>query len=212
MKAQNPGQPIRINLLPAAYELRYQRARRMRRWVAVGVAVIAVQVAAAVTLRQMGGQARELQRGLVDAEHQQRTINARLESLGNEQEEVERQLKLTQQLNRKHRWSELLAAVTQCLPETVVLTRVETNPAKSGTVSVQSVPMRGPGGKNLPQELVDVANGLVITGVATDHDAVTAFLRNLNVRGHVGRCVPESTVRQPYLTGEGVLFTIKTKW
>jgi Tfp pilus assembly protein PilN len=119
---------------------------------------------------------------------------------------------LAEQLNRKHRWSELLIGVTQCLPDTAVLTRLESDPPKCGNASLQAVQVRAPAEKNASVEPTDVANGLIISGVATDHGSVATFLRNLNTRGRVGRCLLESTMRQPYLTGEGVMFTIKTKW
>ncbi len=204
---------VRVNLLPAAYELRCRRGVRLRRWVAAGVLVIGLQVAAAVVLRQMGSQARDLQRGLIGAQHQEITLRQRLDTMTTREGELERQLSLAEQLNRKHRWSELLVRVTACLPNTVVLTRCESDPAKSSTAGASTAVVRSTGGKpGGAGESTDVAGGLVISGVAMDHDSVASFLRNLNGKGRVGRCSLESSMRQPYLKGEGVFFTVRTKW
>jgi Tfp pilus assembly protein PilN len=203
---------LQVNLLPAAYELRYQRNRQFRGWVAVIVTIVCIQVLACVVLRQMSSQARELQQGLRDAEQQQKLLGEKIQELGLQQVDWERKMKLAEQLNCKHRWSELLSDVTWGLPDTIVLTRLESDPAKCGNAPLQVVKVRTPADKNAPAEPADVANGLVITGVATDHGSVAVFLRNLNAQGRVGRCLLESTMRQPYLTGEGVMFTIKTKW
>jgi Tfp pilus assembly protein PilN len=203
---------VRVNLLPAAYELRCQRHLRLRRWIAAGVIVVGLQVAGTIALRQMGSRSRELQRGLADAEMQRVTLNQRLDELTSQENDLQRQLKLAEKLNRKHRWSELLAAVSSSLPNTVILTQCESDPPRSANQKASVVQVARPGDKPAPAEAGDVAGGLVIGGVALDHDSVASFLRNLNASGRVGRCSLESSMRQPYLKGEGVFFTIKTRW
>lgn len=203
---------LRVNLLPAAYELRCRRTRQMRSWAAVCIAIVCAQIAVAVVLRQMSSQARQLQQGLVQAEQQQLSLTGRIRAIESQQADSDRQIRLADQLNCKHRWSELLTNVIRCMPDSVVLTKLESEPAKCGNPSLHMVTVRTPADKISPTEPIDVATGLVIRGMATDHDSVAMFLRNLNTRGEAGRCLLESTIRQPYLTGEGVLFTIKTQW
>lgn len=212
MKVIEPSNLVSVNLLPAAYKLRCRRHERLRRWIAIGVIAVSVEVVLALMVRQMGGRTRELQRGLADAEQQRNTVNQRLDELTAREVELDRQLRLADQLNRKHRWSELLSAVSMSLPNNVVLARCESNPAKSAGGRAQAVQVVRPAEGASAAESQDVAGGLVIGGVATDHDAVAAFLRNLNAGGGVGRCSLESTMRQPYLNGEGVFFTIRTQW
>ncbi|MBI4581329.1 MAG: PilN domain-containing protein [Planctomycetes bacterium] len=204
---------VRVNLVPAAYALRCRRSRRLRRWVQAGAVAVGVQIAAAALLRPVGSQARFLQRGLIDAEQQQRALNKRLVDLSVEEADLKKQMELAEHLNRKHRWSGLLSALAASLPNTVVLTRCETDPIKSGAASAQVVQANQPGNAAPAEaEPPDVARGLVITGVAVDHDSVAALLRNFNGTGRAGRCSLESTMRQPYLNGEGVFFTIRTRW
>jgi len=182
-------------------------------WVTVGVVVIALQVPAVLTLRQLGRQSRELQRGLAAAEQQRASIQARSAKLAVEHAEVQRQIALAERLSRKHRWSELFAALSECVPETAVLTRLETDPPTASVVSGPIVPVRGPGVTAEDEgKQASVARGLVISGVAVDHDSVARFLKNLNNRGQVGQCTLESALRQPFLNGEGVWFTIRTQW
>lgn len=203
---------VRVNLLPSAYELRYQRTRRLRRWVTVGIVLVAMQIPAFILIRQMGSQARELQRGLWAADQQRQVIHARIQALTAHQDEVDRQQQLADQLTRKHHWSGLFAAVSGCLPETVVLTRLETDPPKSGANAPAILPVRGLAGGEGGSESSGVARGLIISGVAIDHDSVAAFLRNLNAGGQLGRCSLESTLRQPFLDAEAVSFTVRTQW
>ncbi len=203
---------VRVNLLPAAYELRYQRTRRLRRWVTVGTVLLAMQIPAFVLIRQMGGQARELQRGLAAAEQQRQVINTRMQAIAAEQDEVDRQTQLAERLTRKHHWSRLFATVSMCLPETAVLTRLETDPPKSGPTASAVLPVRGLAGNRDGTEGSGAARGLIISGMAMDHESVAAFLRNLNAGGQLGRCSLESTLRQPFLDGEGVSFTVRAQW
>jgi len=202
----------RANLLPAAYELRYQRRRRLRRWVAAGVVVMALQLPALVVLRQLGTQARTLQQGLLEAERQREVLEGKLSALKAGQTEVDQQIRLADRLARKHRWSELFTGMSACLPPTAVLTKLESDPPQAGTSSTPVLRVRSNNTEAPGPESQAVAQGMVITGVAVDHETVAEFLRNLNGQRLAGRCSLESTMRQPYLSGEGVAFTIRTKW
>jgi Tfp pilus assembly protein PilN len=182
-------------------------------WVTVGVVVVALQAPAVLMLRQLGRQSRELQQGLAAAEQQRASIQARSTKLALEHAEVQRQIALAERLCRKHRWSELFAALSECVPETAILTRLETDPPTASATGAPIVHVRGPGAKaEDDRKAANVASGLVISGVAVDHDSVATFLRNLNNLGQVGQCTLESTLRQPFLNGEGVSFTIRTQW
>lgn len=204
---------VRVNLLPSAYELRYQRARRLRRWVIVGSAVLALQVPAFVMIRQMGTQARGLQHGLQMAEGQRRSIQTRIDALTVQQADLDSQLLLAERLSRKHRWSQLFETVAACLPDTVVLTRVDTDPPRADDdAAAPALRVRAATEREDASGPRSVAAGLVIGGVAMDHDSVAVFLRNLNATGRVGRCSLESTMRQPFLKGEGVFFTVRSQW
>lgn len=204
---------VRVNLLPPAYELRYQRARHLRRWIVVGSLVLGLQVPAFVMIRQMGTQARELQRGLAMAAAQRLNIQARLDALAAQQTELDSQLELTERLSRKHRWSELFETIAACLPDTIVLTRLDTDPPRAADdAEPPALRVRATAGGSEGSANRSVAAGLVIGGVAMDHDSVAVFLRNLNATGQVGRCSLESTLRQPFLKGEGVSFTVRAQW
>ncbi len=215
LASNNPafaGSP-QVNLLPAAYEVRCRRARRLRSWVVLGAMLLALQVTAAVALREMGTKTRDLQQGLMVAENQQQSLKKRIQGLAAQQADLDKQLELAEHLNRKHRWSELLSHLSDTLPPTVVLVGCESNPPKSTAKGQEGASVRPAADKGKgPAEPADVATGLVITGVATDHGAVAALLRKLNESGKLGRCSLESTQRQAYLKGEGVFFTIRTQW
>lgn len=203
---------VRVNLLPADYELRYQRTRRLRRWVTIGCIILALQVPAFITIRRMGTQARELQRSLELAGLQHQTIQTRLAALAAQQVEVDRQIELADRLSRKHRWSELFETVAACLPETAILTKLDTDPPRGGGDGNPTPRMRAAVHKDEGGSVEGVAAGVVIGGVAMDHDSVAVFLRNLNATGKVGRCSLDSTMRQPFLEGDGVSFTVRAQW
>lgn len=205
---------VRINLLPVAYELRYRRSLRLKRWVAVGVAVIALQIPAFIGLRGLGSHARELQRGLAAAKQQRDAVNVRLAAIALQQAEVDRQIQLAERLANKHHWSDLFASVAASLPDKAVLTRIETDPPKAGQSSTGVLLVRAPAGANATGAASEsqLAGGLLIQGIALDHDTVASFLKDLNASGAVGQCSLETSQRQPFLSGEAVFFTVRTKW
>lgn len=206
---------LQTNLLPVAYRLRCQRRRRMRVWIAVGATVLAVQVVAGVAVRQLDRRTRELKAELTQAEQQQHEVAGRLASLDDRERQVQRDLQLADQLARKHRWSELLVAVSDCLPDTAVLARFESDPPRrtEQAIGVRAV-VGGKRGRAQPgaEEQEKPAGGLHISGVATDHETVATFLRRLSADGRMGTCTLESALLQPFLRGEGVYFTIRTQW
>ncbi len=211
----------RVNLLPAAYQRRSRRSRRLRVWLAAGSGLLAVELLVGAALTEIGTRSRDLNHQLMEIAGQRENLGVKLVELTAQEQEAARQLELAEQLSRKHRWSELLGGLAAAMPGGVVLTRVATEPkdapapqAAPGNAAKSNLhKMLQPAGAATAKAPDDGrARGLTLSGMAVDHQSVAEFLRQLNADGRLGSWDVESTVRQPYLGGEGVLFTLKARW
>ena len=208
----------RQNLIPAAYRQACRRRRQVRRLAAVAAVIVAVQFVLGVALSHLAADTREAQRRISVQRQDQVQLHERLARLAAHESRLDREVLLLQHLTRKHRWSEVLDLVNGALPETVVLTRIESIPAvgrlpaePSAERSAAARPVAA-GRTGAEGEPPDTATGLLIGGLATDHESIALFLRQLKLRGSLGTCTLESTQRRPFLSGQAVGFTIRTQW
>ncbi len=207
----------RLNLIPPAYRQACRRRKRVRRLVVAAAVLVAVQVVLGGSLSHVAADTREARRRISMLRQDQLQLQERLARLASQESRLDREAVLLRQLTRKHRWSEVLDLVNGALPETVMLTRVESIPA------VGKMPAESPGERSAARpfaagrtgpagEPPDTATGLLIGGLAVDHESVALFLRQLKLRGSLGTCTLESTQRRPFLSGQAVSFTIRTQW
>ena len=205
----------KVNFLPRAYQLRCRRARRVWRWLVVCAAILAGQGLSAHFLRIMASDVRESRRRLVLMEKNVQEMNAQLARLGAQQRDLARRVQLVDRLGRKHRWSEVLDELVGHLPSTVMLTDLQTDPPKgpaAQTVTGTEARRQGARPGEGQRSGAGVATGLLISGVATDHESIALFMRALNAEEQWGRCQLEATSRKPFMDGEAVNFTIRMRW
>jgi Tfp pilus assembly protein PilN len=201
---------VQVNLLPKWYRLRRQRKMRMQRWCMLCGALIAAQVLGANFLGYLAKETRQSRRELESLQADQQKLHDKIGTLRTEWQELDRRIQLANKLNRKHYWSNVLATIAGNLPERAMLTALETEPRR-GRVIKKSNNSRSR--SNVQDEKQnDLAEGLLISGVATDHEAVATLLRALNTKEKFGHCFLESTNRETFMQIEVVAFTIRTKW
>jgi Tfp pilus assembly protein PilN len=207
---------VQVNFLPRAYQLRCRRAGRIRHWLIFCAALIAAQMLSVHFLSYLARQVRQERAHLAAVEKERQALSINQARLVARQRDLSRRLLLVDRLARKHHWSRVLIAMAGRLPQTVMLTGLQTEPPK-GQVLVPAPPSGRPNQTPKPGVQQDarkqgVAEGLLITGMATDHESVAELLRALNEENQLGRCQLESTSRQPFMNGEGVTFTIRMRW
>jgi Tfp pilus assembly protein PilN len=203
---------LRANLLPGEYRRRYDRAQHLRLWATVAVAVIGIELSLAVCLGYFAQSTRRARDAAREMSVEKRATLARLAELNAERGALERQQERINSMRRKHRWSLVLSEIERDMPATVMLTSFESDPPRDALHRSVVVP-QSKAKDAKPQEPPDTAaTGLVIQGMATDHEAIASFLDALNEGMYLGRAELESTSRQPFLDGEGIAFTIRARW
>ena len=207
---------VQVNFLPKAYQSRCRRSRRIQRWVVVCVAVVVAQGLSAHFLGVMARDVRDSRGRLAIMERDIQDMNIQLARLTAQQRDLARRVQLVDRLGQKHRWSEVLAAVAGHMPPTVMLVDLQTDPPKGQpapmTTAAGARPRNTPQAGQNKQQNAGIATGLLIGGVATDHESIARFMRALNGETQWGRCRLESTSRCPFMNGEGVSFTIRMRW
>ncbi len=201
---------VQVNLLPRWYRLRRRRMIRIQRWGMLCGVLLLAQILSANFLGYFAKETRESRRELAGLQQDQQKLRQKIDSLHTQWQELDRRVRLARQLDRKHYWSEVLSMVASNLPERAMLSAVETEPRR-GRVQRETID-KNTRRKKSKKKKNDLAMGLMISGIATDHDAVAEFMRALNREGRLGRCILESTNRETFMQGDGVAFTIRTKW
>ncbi|MBN1347647.1 MAG: PilN domain-containing protein [Phycisphaerae bacterium] len=209
---------LQVNLLPAKYKRRAKRSRRIKLWLTLSVVVLCAEVLSALFLMPRAEQTREALDHAAWMQEKQPTLIKEHAALQAEKLEVARQLALSEQLRRKHRWSQVFSGLMRQLPEKILLTGLKSDPPRDQTIAAKTAAGAGltPWGKREAAETTpdksSTASGLVITGLAVDYEAVAALLGGLSDRSGLGTCELESTARQPFMNGEAVTFSIRMRW
>jgi hypothetical protein len=208
---------VQVDFLPKSYRLRCRRASRIRHWLILCAALVASQVLSAHFLYYLARQVRQERVDLAAVEKDRQELSVNQARLVARQRDLSRRVLLVDRLARKHHWSQVLVAIAGRLPQTAMLTGLQTEPAKGQVAAPVSssgrpnpTPPKPAGQQDTRKQ--GIASGLLITGMATDHESVAELLRALNEENELGRCQLESTNRQPFLTGQGVTFTIRMRW
>jgi Tfp pilus assembly protein PilN len=208
---------VRVNFLPKAYRVRCRRAGRIRHWLVFCGALILAEVLSARFLCLLARQVSEDRHHLAIVEREKQELSVAGAGLAARQRDLSRRASLVDRLARKHRWSQVLTAMAGRLPDTVMLTGLQTEPPK-GQVVVPP-PSAGRPNEAIPKpdtktqpDKESIATGFLLTGIATDHESVAELMRGLNQESRLGPCQLQATNRQPFLNGEGVTFSIRLRW
>ncbi len=198
---------VSVDLIPAdLHEERRSRGHR-RAWATctIATAVLLAAVGAYATHR-----AQEVTGLLAEAE----AIRAEGTSLRNETAKIEARvqgasnlLQQAERLREGHYWSRMLAYVADCVPDSVVLVLLATDPAQPGTIATRSrdrEAARAPASSD--------PRSIALRGYAIEHKDVNDLIENLKKGGVFQSVSLLYSKREPYLESEGVSFTLTCHW
>jgi Tfp pilus assembly protein PilN len=202
-----------LNLLPVSYRQQRRRVQRMKRALAAGLCIVCIEFVVGVVLMSYSGEVVETRKRISGLNEDYQLLNTKLARLTAEQRSLKHQHTLVNELGMKHTWSDVLRSIAMALPDTARLTQLESIPA-TGAISVANADQAGRRTSTSAdeEERLELAEGLLMTGTATDHETIAAFLRNLNTKADIGQCILESTNRARLKSAEGVSFVIRSRW
>ncbi len=207
---------LQVNLLPAEYRRRTRRARRLKVWIALSVAMLVAQLMSAMFLRLKSDETYRARKEIAELQARQRSLTKELASLAAQQRARSRRTALIAKLRRKHQWSWALKALTDEMPSNAVLTRLSSDPPRDAGLGARLPQLsKRSGSRNAPATdggKDGTATGILIEGISTNQESVMGFLGALHDDSKLGACELKSTTRQPFLDGHGVAFTIQTRW
>jgi len=206
---------VRVNLLPVEYRWRARRGRRLRMWLALCVAAVVTQVTLAATVHGLAAETRDRISRIADMRSKEQAMIRQLATLKADHQAVRRRMILAEQLRRKHQWSRALCDLVDAVPETAILTRLHTIPPRAEAPKQRQTPperfaLVGDRQQKPPRQ--NVARGLLIDGLATDHDSVAGLLKRLNGTRRLGMCELLSTHQQPFMDGHAFALSIRSEW
>lgn len=207
---------VQVNLLPAEYVLRSRRPRRLRLWAVLGAALVVALLMSGMVLRLKASSTRSALQQIAQMQAEQQALIKELAAVSAKRQALLKQVALSDRLRQKHRWSQVIAALTSRLPDNVVLTRLESDPprdlpaAKKMNVGANLVqPLKA---SAEPPSTGGTAHGLLIEGVAANHELIADLLGALDDRSRFGTCELKSTSRQQFMDDYAVAFKIVTHW
>jgi len=206
---------VQVNLLPPEYHWRARRGRRLRMWLTLCVAAVVSQAVLAAAVHYFAVETRLRMSQIVEMRSEEQALIKQLAAVKADHQAVRRRVVLAEQLRRKHRWSRALSELVEAVPETAMLTRVHTIPPRAEAPKQRKThPERSALPSNRRQKPPDerVARGLVIDGLATDHESVASLLKRLNDTRRLGIFELLSTQQQPFKDGHAVALSIRSEW
>lgn len=206
---------VQVNLLPAEYHWRARRGRRLRMWLALCAAAVVSQAVLAVAVHYLARETRVRIAQIADMRSDEQALIKQLAVLKADHQAVRRRVVLAEQLRRKHRWSRTFGDLVEAVPQTAMLTRVQTIPPRAEAPKprkTQSERLVLPGDRQQKPPGGNVARGFLIDGLATDHESVAGLLKRLNDTRRLGVCELLSTRQQPFGDGHAVALSIRSEW
>ncbi|HUW81569.1 MAG TPA: hypothetical protein VMZ31_02085 [Phycisphaerae bacterium] len=206
---------VQVNLLPPEYHWRARRGRRLGMWLTLCVAAVVSQAVLGAAVHYLAGETRVRMVQIVDMRSEEQALIKQFAALKAGHRAVRRRMILAEQLRRKHRWSRALCDLVDAVPQTAMLTCVHTIPPRAEAPKQrQKHPERFalPGDRQQKPPGESVARGLVIDGLATDHESVASLLKRLNDTRRLGLCELLSTHQQPFRDGHAVALSIRSEW
>jgi Tfp pilus assembly protein PilN len=198
---------VSVDLIPSELH-EERRARNHRR----GWATVAVVTA--TLIGTIGAYATHQARDVTSLRVQADTIRAEGTSLRNETAVVEAQvqgsthlLQQAERLREGHYWSRMLAYVADCVPDSVVLALLATDPPQPGTEPARGRDREAPRGSSASDP-----RSLALRGYALEHKDVNELIENLKKGGVFVSVSLLYSKREPYLESEGVSFTLTCHW
>lgn len=189
---------VRVNLIPA-YRLRVaHRRQRLRRWIVADVvfcaAVLMLAVlGSAMTDQRIGGLDTQLAQMETTVDGARRAITGLRSSLG----EARLTLDASRAMTRQPDWSKLLALLSELRGADVVLTRCQLASAHDRASSAAAT---GAGSARRFE--------VEIHGFGREESAVSQFFLRLEEQKLFSTVKVVHMVRQPYLTGEAMMFEL----
>jgi Tfp pilus assembly protein PilN len=206
---------VQVNLLPPEYHWRARRGRRLRMWLTLCAAAVVGQAVLAAAVHYLAGETELRIAQVVDMRNDEQALIKQLAALRAEHQATRRRVILAEQLQSKHRWSRTLGDLVEAVPQTAMLTRLQTIPPRAEAPKPRKkqperLTVLGERPQKPPGE--SVARGFMIDGLAADHESVAGLLRRLNETRRLGTCELLSTRQQPFRNGHAVALSIRSEW
>lgn len=200
---------VRINLLPGDYRASRKRARRLRLGLICASVLLGAEIATALVLHLRAHDTRRMLDAAQAAREMTRTVRQELERPTQQAEMLGRQIALAERLRSKHHWSRLLGALSQAMPDNVVLTTLSTDPAQwtsalKPVLASASGQVQGQGRK--------LVEGVILNGRAADHADLAALVAALHASGVFESVDLRQARREKYLEHEAIVFELNCRW
>jgi len=198
---------VSVNLLPASYRRRRERMRRVGLWALVLLAAVTAEAGAWLVLRGREQAVRQLYSGTESLRRRSASLRQQLARAEATRGYLERRLALVASMKGRLVWSRILERLAATVPEGIMLTKLATIPTAPAAASppspVSLLQALGADKKPPPETDNDDPEGLVMTGLATDHQELARLIGMLNTCGlfsrvqlvHAGSLAPSRGAR-----------------
>lgn len=202
---------VNVNLLPISYRRARSHERWFRRGVAVWLGFVVVELVVGLCMNVRTVERHELTRAVAEAREAIGPLRHDLTVTNREAAHMARRVALSRELRTKHRWSRLLTVLANATPANVMLNGVRTDPAKWLARRQFALRSRTIGEKE-DDAPAPALQGIVISGCATDHEALTRFMSRIHELHVFATIDLRRMTRDTFEDAETVSFELRAHW
>lgn len=195
----------RVNLLPAIFEQRRARRRRVRRWVVICSLLAAAQGMMLFFVQDHVRDVRRYQSRLNELAESNRQDKKVRDDLKGQRDILQRDVQLAERMGDKHLWSRWLGSLSIMLPSQVTMISIQTEPAQLTETASYA-------GATSPRSVVKSADAVKIQGSALRHEDLIGLLKALNGMKTFQSVRLEEARRDKQSGRESIGFTIVCEW
>lgn len=196
-----------VNLLPPAYRASQARRHRFRLGVAIGAALLGVELFAGFILHTRAGRTREMLDAAQTARAATAQVRQKMQGPAAEAKALTDQLVLAQKLRTTHYWSRLFGQLTVAAASGVTLTAITTEPGRwSPSLDADAANNKN---SSPPPALL---TGLSVRGYATDYPELAAFVKGVQDAKAFATLNLREARRDKYLDQDVLSFELECRW
>lgn len=195
---------VHVNLLPLAHLRRRQHHRRFRIAVFAGALLLGAELIAGIIVHGKAERARELFAAADTARQNIAATRREAEEPKRQAQRLSREVALAERLRTKHRWSRLMASMSEAIPSRVVLSTISTDPPQ-WPVNILNDLNAGRGSR-------PILSGVRLTGQAIDHQDLTAFMSAIHASNLFASLDLRQARRERVQERDAILFELECRW